>query len=125
MAIISFDKDAVIDYVPSYGDNRTSDDPCVVRIKYVPYSRVQHYARILSAKTHAEKDMTKIAEITQGVQEKQFIDNVESVSGYFIGDNEVTDAKDFYATADTDLVIEVIRAMESQSKLSEGQRKNS
>ena len=125
MAIISFDPDAIIDYIPEYAGNRESEDPCIVKLKYVPYSRVQHYARILSAKTHGEKDYSKIAEITQGIQRKQFIENVDSIYGYYVGVNEVMDASGFYETADTDLVIEVIRAMESQSKLTEGQRKNS
>ena len=50
MAIISFDKDMIIDYVPAYGGNRDSDDPCIVRLKFVPYSKVQHYAKLLSAR---------------------------------------------------------------------------
>ena len=36
----------------------------------------------------------------------------------------VTEPDEFYDTADTELVIEIIRAMESQQLLSEGQRKN-
>jgi hypothetical protein len=124
MAIISFDKDAVIEFVPEYGGNRDSDDPCVVRLKFVPYSKVQHYSRIIAARTKGVNDPSRVTEITQTVQKKQFADNVESVSGYFVEAREVADPDEFYETADTDLVMEVIRAMESQSKLSEGQRKN-
>ena len=124
-AIISFDKDTIIEYVPAYGGNRESENPCVVRLRYVPYSRVQHYAKLLSARAKNFNDASKVAEAGQEVQKKQFAENVEAVSGYFIGDREVTDASEFYETADTELVIEIIRAMESQSKLSEGQRKNS
>lgn len=125
MAIISFDADAVVAYVPNYGDNRNDDNPCIIKLKYVPYSRVQHYARILSAKTQNEKDSTRIVEMSQDIQKKQFTDNVEGISGYFIGDREVTSVEEFYSTADTDFILEVIRAMESQQKLSEGQIKNS
>ncbi|MFQ5736609.1 MAG: hypothetical protein ACE5GY_07070 [Thermodesulfobacteriota bacterium] len=125
MAIIGFDRDEIIDYVPEYGGNRDDDDPCIVRLRFVPYSRVQHYSRIIAGKAKGVHDPAKITQITHGVQRKQFVEQVESVSGYSIKGREVTDPGEFYDTADGELVMEVIRAMESQSKLSEGQRKNS
>ncbi len=124
MAIISFDRDAVIDYIPEYGGNRESLDPCVVRLKFVPYSRVQHYSRLIAARTKGLSDPLKVTEVSQQVQKVQFVESVDSVCGYFVGEREVTDPAEFYDTADTDLVIEIIRAMESHSKLTEGQRKN-
>ncbi|MEE9614850.1 MAG: hypothetical protein V3W31_07895 [Thermodesulfobacteriota bacterium] len=124
MAIISFDRDAVVDYIPVYGGNRDSEEPCVVRLRFVPYSRVQHYSRILAARTKEMADPSRVTEMTQEVQKKQFCDSVESIHGYYVGELEVTAPVEFYETADTDLVLEVIRAMESQSKLLEGQRKN-
>ncbi len=124
MAILSFDQDAVVEYVPDYAGNRESLDPCVVRLKFVPYARVQHYARLIAARTGGYADPAKSAEVTHEIQKKQFIDNVDSVSNYFVGEMEVSGASEFYDTADTDLVIEVIKAMESHSKLTEGQRKN-
>ena len=124
-AIISFDKDTIIEYVPDYDNNRESENPCVVRLKFVPYSRVQIYAGLLRARAKNMNDLAKVTEAGQEIQKKQFIENVEGVSGYFIGEKEVTDASEFYDTADMELVTEIIRAMESQSKLSEGQRKNS
>lgn len=124
MAIISFDRDSVIDFVPEYNGNRDSAEPCIVRLKFVPYSRVQHYSRLIAAKAKGISDQAKVAEVAQGVQKKQFVENVDSISGYFLGAREIKDPEEFYDTADTDLILEVIRAMESQSKLSEGQRKN-
>jgi hypothetical protein len=124
MAIISFDPDSVVDYIPEYGGNRDSDDPCVVSLKFVPFSKVQHYTRIASARANGVSDKSKIAEITQSIQKKQFTENVETVAGYYVESREVTDPEEFYDTADTDLVLEVIRAMESHSRLTEGQRKN-
>lgn len=125
MAIISFDPDAIIDYVPAYGGNRESSTPCVVRTRFVPYSRVQHYSRMIAARAKGVSDPAKVTEVTHEVQKKQFTDTVESVVNYFVGDREVTDPAEFYDTADTDLVMEIIRAMESQSRLTGGQRKNS
>lgn len=124
MAIISFDKETVIDYVPAYNGNRDSDIPCVVRMKFIPYSRVQHYSRILAAKTKGVTDHLKVSEAAQFVQKRQFVENVEGVSGYCIEGRETTDAEEFYETADSDLIIEIIQAMESASRLTEGQRKN-
>ena len=124
MALISFDKDTVIEYVPAYGNNRESENPCVVRLKFVPYSRVQHYAKLLSAKARNTNDSGKMTEAGQEIQRKQFVENVEGVSGYCIGDREVKDPGEVYDTADMEFVHEIIRAMESQQKLSEGQKKN-
>ena len=124
MALISFDRDTVVEYIPEYGGNRNSDTPCIVRLKFVPYSRVQHYSRVLAAKAKGAADPSKMAEFAHEVQKKQFTESVESVFGYYVGSKEVTDPQEFYDTADTDLVVEVLRAMESQSRLSEGQRKN-
>lgn len=124
MAIISFDRDSTVDYVPEYGGNRESCDPCIVRLRYVPYSKVQHYSRLIAARTKGISDQSRMTEITQEIQKKQFVENVESISGYYIGAREVAEPSDFYDTADTDLVFELIRAMESISRLSEGQRKN-
>ena len=124
MAIIGFDREMTVDFVPEYNGNRDSLDPCVVKIRFVPYSRVQHYSRLIAARSKGVGDPLKAAEITQHVQKKQFVENVEGIHGYYVAEREVTDADELYDTADTDLVVEIIQAMESISRLSEGQRKN-
>ena len=124
---MSFDRDALIDYIPAYGGNRDSDDPCVVRLRFVPYSRVQEYSRLLASRAAAAgsaQDAARTVNVTQTVQRRQFVENVASVSGYYIGQREVTDPEEFYDSADTELVTEIIRAMENIHKLTEGQRKN-
>lgn len=124
MSIVSFDKESIVDYIPEYGGNRESADPCIVSLRFVPYSRVQEYSRLLAARTRGVADSVKVAELTQHVQRKQFVENVENISGYFVGSMKVTSPGEFFDTADTDLVLEVIRAMESASRLTDGQRKN-
>lgn len=124
MAIISFDKDAPTDYIPAYGGNRDSENPCVVSLRFVPYSRVQHYSKIISTRARGINDPGKISELSREVQKQQFCENVDSISGYFIGQREVTSPDEFYDTADTDLVLEIIKAMESSARLTDGQRKN-
>ena len=124
MSIISFDKESLLDYIPEHGGNRESAEPCVVSLKFVPYSRVQEYSRLLAARTRGVADAVKVAELTQHVQKKQFVENVEAISGYFVGERKVTSPAEFFETADTDLVLEVIGAMESTTRLTGGQIKN-
>lgn len=125
MAIISFDPDTLVDYVPEYAGNRNSTEPCVVSLKFIPYSRVQHYARLIAARGNGVGDAVKLTEVSQEIQKKQFVESVDKICGYLVGEREVTNPDEFYETADTELVIEIIKAMESQQRLSEGQRKNS
>jgi len=123
MAIISFDKDTIIDYVPEYAGNRDSDNPCIVRLKYVPYATVQSYAKTIAINSN-NKSAKKQLEISQSVQRKQFVNSVESVKGYIVDGKEITDTEEFFDSADTDIIVEIIRAMESSQKLDEGQLKN-
>lgn len=124
MAIISFSKDTLIDYVPAYGGNRESAEPCVVRLRFVPYSKVQDYSRQIAARLKGVTDPAKQTDISREIQKRQFMESVDSISGYTVDGQAITTADAFYDTADTDLIIEVIKAMESASKLSEGQKKN-
>ncbi len=123
MAIISFDRNFVVDYMPAYAGNRESENPCVVRLKFVPYAKVQEYGRLIAIKVKGA-GQEKLSEIGRDIQRRQFIESVESVSGYYVGANEVTDASEFYNTAPADLIFEVMKAMEDSAKLNEGQRKN-
>lgn len=122
MAITVFDPNKAIDYIPACGGNRGSDNPCVVRLKYVPHSKMQTYERLIYAKSRG--DRSKINEVLPEVQMKQFLDSVESVSGFFLGTREVTDPKEFYEVADAAIITELIRAMESPLLLAEGVLKN-
>lgn len=124
MAIISFSKNALIDYIPEYGGNRESEDPCVARIRHVPLSTVQDYSRLIASRAKGVNDPVKLRETYHEVQKRQFCENVESIINYFIDGREVKDAETFYDTASADLIIEIIKAMESSAKLNEGQRKN-
>lgn len=131
MAIITIDKDAITEYIPE--QERASENPCIVGLRYVPLGRVNDYARMIQQRTSAEtrgmkSEAQKVqvaGEIALQVQKRQFTDNVAWVKNYFIGDREVTDAGEFYESADAGLVYEIINAMQDSAKLTEGQRKNS
>ncbi len=124
MAIVSFDKDTVIEYIPEYGGNRESESPCVVRLRFVPYSKVRHYARLLQARTHGLTDPERVFQVAQEVQKKEFVESVESISGFYVGEREVREPEEFYEVAPARFVYEILEAVEDQQKLIEGQRKN-
>lgn len=123
MALISFDKNAVIDFIPEYSGNRDALDPCVVKLRYVPFSKVQHYSRLISNKIRENKSSNP-STAAHEVQRQQFVENVQAIRGFWVDGKEITDPGEFYEVADFDLIMELLRAMESSSKLSAGQRKN-
>lgn len=123
MAIISFDSEEIIDYVPSYAGNRDSEDPCVVKLKFIPYAKVQKYAKMISTQA-ANKSARKQMDISQSIQKRQFMDSVESVSGFIVNGKSITDPGELFDKADTEIIIELIQAMENSQKLNEGQLKN-
>lgn len=123
MAIIVPDPDVLIDYIPAYGGNRESEDPCVVRMRFVPYKRIQHYASIMRQEA-SRGTGASMTEIQDAIQKRQFVESVDSISGYYVGERETQTAAEFYDSAPAELVVEIIKAMESSARLSEGQRKN-
>lgn len=136
MAIISFDKDTVIDYEPEFNDNRDSKDPCVIGIKFVNYGKVQEYAKSIRTRIAAKSKGMKInklpsiqAEVEQSVQKKQFVDNIDYVKNFSVVGKDgkakkCEDIGEFYEKAPTHLILEIIGAMEDSAKLTEGQVKN-
>lgn len=123
--IIGFDKNTPLDFMPAYNNNRKSDKPCIVKLRFVPYSMVQHYSRILQGRLKGVTDDMEAGDIGRKLQREQFLASVISVSGYQMNGEGITDPSIFYDNADTELVIEIVRAMESASKLTAGQIKNS
>lgn len=131
MAISSFSQDTIIEYTPE--SERGSDNPCVIKTKFVSFARVQHYANIIERKVGEDirgiKDVNKRVElktrVAREVQRQQFVENVVGVENYSVDGKSITTAAELYDAADNDLITEIIMAMESSSRLTEGQRKNS
>lgn len=124
MAIIGFSRGQEVEFIPAYSGNRDSAEPCTIGIKYVPYEAVLSYSRQITSQTRNLKDQSKAIEVSQAVQKKQFIENVTSVTGFNVGERAITTAAELWEVAPTDLISEIIGAMEDSAKLSEGQRKN-
>ena len=125
MAIISFSKDTVVDYVPEYGDNRVSSAPCVIRLRFIPFGEARELMRAQAAKSKGANTQEKVMAISQALQKEKFVSHIDGVSGYFVDGKEVTSSEEFYETASGALIFEVLEAMEDSAKLSEGQKKNS
>ncbi len=125
MSITVYGSDKVIEYVPAYGGNRDSINPCVVGLKYVSFGKTREYAEIYSKESEGVTKSSDLTLITQIVQKKQFLENVVSVSGLFDGDREVTSVAEFYDIAPQPLVFEIMAALEDPKKIEEGMLKKS
>lgn len=127
MGIISFSRDAVIDYVPAYGGNRGSADPCVVGLRFVPHGKVQEYSRLIAARGKGidAGDADKRLNVSHEVQKRQFVENVASVTGFRVDGRDLSTAEELYDHAPIGLIYELLAAMQDSASLDEGQRKNS
>ncbi len=124
MAIILFEEGAIVDYIPE--SERAEDDPAIVGIKYVSNGKVNSYSQEILKKARRTKNQDILQRIPQAMQKRQFIENVNYISGFRRPDGtEITSIEEFYDSAPANLITEIIGAMEDSRKLSEGQRKNS
>ena len=131
MAIISYDQEEILEYVPEC--ERDSDDPCIIKMKYLPVGRSKQYAKrveqMSSGLNKGGKNFhEKMGSIERRVQKEQFTDNIISVEGFYLmkaGEKTaITDPAEFYEAADVGLVAEIINAMQDSAKLTEGQQSN-
>lgn len=135
MAIISYDKDEVIAYIPTFNGNDKDDNPLIVNLKYIGYGKSLKYEKDTTIKYIAKskgKDVSEhtgiMTEVISDIQEKQILDNIDSVENYFIfrkGEKvKITDAKIFKTTAPKELISEIALAMQDFNRLSREQVKN-
>lgn len=125
MAIVSFSKNTIIDYVPEYGGNRESSTPCVISLKYLSFGELREHQRLLAAKSKGARDQEKSMAIAQALQREQFVNHVVTIRGYLVDDVEVSDPNEFYDSAPVELITEILEAMQDSHRLNEGQQKNS
>jgi hypothetical protein len=125
MAIVSLDPEKVLEYIPL--SERGVENPCIIGITFVPYAKVKEYSRMIAEQSqNSLQDARKVMSAGLIVQKKQFCEHVKYVKNYTGPDGEeVKTAAELYECADSELIMELLKAMESTEKLSEGQRKNS
>jgi len=108
-------------------DRDNTEDPATVEIKPVPHKEVERYSRII-AKDGTDKNLVGQATVMQNVGRKQFEEHLRNPSNFFRLDNngevvEMKTAGDLYDYADTSTINELVKVMESNSKLTAGQKK--
>lgn len=123
MAIISFDPDVTVKYVPKV-DRKNIDEKDVfyVDMKFVTQSKVGTYRSMISRRSEGEK-LSVIADVMRDVQKKQFIENITGVHNHSVGDKETKTSEELYKNGDSGLIEELLKAMEDFSTLSAGQKK--
>lgn len=117
-----------IDYIPSYGGNRTDKDPMWVKIHPLSRAEADSYRNQIKFKEQPggfrqQRLQTNIRD----VQRRQFIDNVQEIHNFldYKTGKEISDVKEFYDKAPDDLVEEIFDAMLNASQLGEDEVKNS
>lgn len=123
MAIHSFSPDSILEYVPEYGKNRESDSPCIVKLRFVPFVKTQEYARLIAARSKHETEKTRLAEIYQDIQRRQFLENIVGVSGFTVDGKEITTPAALWENSAPGLVYELLAVMEDSQKINAGLRK--
>lgn len=133
MGIISVDRNATVDYVPEYFDNRNSDNPTVIGIKPLDHKGVKAYTKkIAVGVSNSPGTPSDITKVNARIAEEQFLAHVVYIENFTIqkdkGESVVLDKDDvqtFYDKADAALINEINLAMETHSILTQGQLKNS
>ena len=133
MTLRGFDPNEVIEFIPETDNNALSDNPCVVGVHFVSYAKQLKYSRLITFRTKNVNNVAKAVEATHGVQKKQFMDNVVFINNFEVKINgeykEVGEDRElieyFYDHEDTELIEEIVKTMDSKSKLTEKQVKNS
>jgi hypothetical protein len=136
MAFISFDEDTVIEYTPEYGNNRQDKTPLIIGLKFVGYGRASEYAKQINSdfgrkiKGKKAEDYEAIrTSVNHQIQKKQFMDNVDYIKNWKLSDGkgnlvDCDDKEKFFKLAPAAVILEIIRAMEDNAKLTENQSKN-
>lgn len=125
MALIRLDPDAAIDYIPVF-DRDNVIDPLIIKCRYVPRKLHLEFTDVLSRSLEGITDRQKRVDIQRACDRDQFCKQVIEIKNYFEADGKtpIADPGTFYDSVDGDLVFEIIEAITTQSKLTEGQRKN-
>lgn len=124
MALILLDPDKIVDYVPEF-DRKNTEDPLIIRCKYVPRKLSLEFNDVIARAMQGVTDLHKRVQIERSCNKDQFMKQVSEVKNFTGPDGKKTsDSGIFYDSVDATLIFEIMDAMVTQSKLTEGQRKN-
>lgn len=129
MALMSFKRGIVVDYVPSYGGNRQHKEKTVIGIRPMNNDGAIDFMSDLDKKLVDCGDEKEKAQVSKEIAKQTFIEHVAYVKNYQVADEkggviEVTTGEALYSDASKALINEISFAIENSSRLSEGQIKN-
>ena len=129
MALIIFNENLVIPYVPKYGGNRESKNQAIIGIKPLNNNGSIEFTRVLANKLNKCDDDSERDLVSKEMARQTFVEHVDNVAGceYMNEKNElveITTAEELYDHAPRGLINEISLAIENSSILSEGQLKN-
>jgi len=130
MSFITFSKKAVIPYVPAYMGNRGEETPLIVGIKPLNNDGSLDFKRHLaSLEIDCGEDRDRLLKEQKDLFKERFIRQVAWVKNcsVVLSDNEIvpiTTAEELWEHGDSALHSELEVAIQSHSRLSEGQLKN-
>ena len=129
MALICFNENLEISYVPKYGGNRKSQEQAIIGIKPLNNDGSIEFTRALSIKLEKCEDDIERDLVGKEMARQTFIDHIGKISGcqYMNEKNELTEitaADELYDHGPRGLINEISLAIENSSVLFEGQLKN-
>lgn len=121
--MLDFKKEDWVTYMPAYGGNRDSDDPMTVEIHPLSFAETAKYTDAVHVKQRARGHMeTNTSKVTR----RQIVENVRNPQNVIgISGNRVETSAQLHDDTPSDLVKEILNAIEDISTLTEGEVKNS
>jgi len=121
--MLDFKKEDWVTYMPAYGGNRDSEDPMTVEIHPLSFGETAKYTDAVHVK---QKGRGHMETNTSKVTRRQLVENVRNPRNVIgISGQVVETSAQLHDDTPTDLVKEIINAIEDITTLSEGEVKNS
>ena len=125
MALNLYSRDKVIEYIPEWNSNRESDNPFVVKLKFLNYNEITIIQREIRNKAKGIEDPDQRGEVILEVQAKMLKENIVGIENVSVDGVPIQSVSQFIELNIEDLIEELADAMTQITKMSEGERKNS
>lgn len=129
MAIMSFKKGIIVDFVPAYGGNRQDKIKTIIGIKPMNNDGAIDFMDSQTRKLLEGENDNEKAQISKEIAKQAFVDHIAYVKNYDVVDEndkkvKITTGEALYNDASKALINEITFAIENSSRLTEGQLKN-
>lgn len=124
MGLNLYSRDKVIDYVPKWNGNRESDDPFVIKLRFLNYNEIVAVQRQIRTASAKAKNQAKKEDVLLDVQTQMLRDNIVGFENVCVDGQPIETVDQFMDNCIEALVEEIADAMTNITKLTEGERKN-